>query len=339
MIMVGRNITSAADKLVKVREDYLFQQLRHPKPEIERLVNQLRIIYTLDPKMYGVQKKELPYFVCAAFTPEFRKKENFAYTESFLVDVDHLSAKGFELEQIRQTLCKDNRVMMCFASPSEDGLKLMFRLNERCYDAGLYSLFYKQFLHKFAVQYGIEQVVDQVTSDVSRACFISIDRNAYFNPNCEFVSIKDYVDTDNPYELFSNARKTEAEIKATLPEEKTKKKQPNDPEKEVINQIKETLKLKTPKVAKEVYVPQELNDIVDDIKKYIEQTGITVSDIVSIQYGKKLRFKLGLKQAELNLFYGKRGYSVVISPRCGTDSEMNELVAELVQTFIDTYDA
>ncbi len=338
MIMVGKNIVSVSDKLVKVKEEYLYQQLRHPKPEIENIVNQLRIIYTLDPKMYGAQKRALPYFVCGTFTPEFRKKENFAYTESFLIDVDHLSAKNVDLESLRQKICGDNRVYMCFASPSEDGLKVMFKLKERCCDAGLYSIFYKQFLVQFANQYGLEQVVDQVTSDVSRACFVSIDRNAYFNPGCELVDLSSYVDTNDPFTLFREKKKSETELKEWTSANKKEETKKPDPEKEIMDQIKLALKLKEAKVKKEVYVPDELTDIIDDLKAHIEATGITLAEAISIQYGKKLRFRLGTKQAELNLFYGKRGYSVVISPRCGTDEEMNKLMADMVQNFIETYD-
>ena len=75
----------------------------------------------------------------------------------------------------------------------------------------------------------------------------------------------------------------------------------------------------------------------DSIKSYIEETGLQVSEVINIQYGKKLRVSLGLKQAEVNLFYGKRGFSVVISPRRGTNSELNDLVAELLRSFIDTH--
>ena len=84
-------------------------------------------------------------------------------------------------------------------------------------------------------------------------------------------------------------------------------------------------------------VPAILNDLIDDIKSYIEETGLLVTEVISIQYGKKLRVALGLKQAEVNLFYGKRGFSVVISPRRGTNSELNDLVAELLRSFIDTH--
>jgi hypothetical protein len=74
----------------------------------------------------------------------------------------------------------------------------------------------------------------------------------------------------------------------------------------------------------------ELNDLVD----FIQETGLVVSEVIDIQYGKKIRISMGMKQAEINLFYGRRGFSVVKSPRSGTNMELNELSAELVQTFI-----
>ena len=41
-----------------------------------------------------------------------------------------------------------------------------------------------------------------------------------------------------------------------------------------------------------------------------------------------------LKQAETNIFYGKKGYSVVQSPRNGTDNRLNELVAQIISEMI-----
>ena len=43
---------------------------------------------------------------------------------------------------------------------------------------------------------------------------------------------------------------------------------------------------------------------------------------------------MGLKKAEVNLFYGKRGFTVVKSPRSGTDATLNGLLADTVNTII-----
>lgn len=85
---------------------------------------------------------------------------------------------------------------------------------------------------------------------------------------------------------------------------------------------------------KEPYIPECLDDIIGDLKKYIEDTGIIVYEIVNIQYAKKIRCKMGLRLGEVNLFYGKRGFSVVQSPRSGTSTELNALLADLVTSYL-----
>ena len=194
MLLFGTNIQSVADELKKVQEEYLYNSLRNPKPSIAATIQQLRIVYSMDAKGYAQLKRKLPYFVCGQFNPPFRRKENFAYTESFILDFDHLASKQLSLKAIRNDIIQDEQVMMCFTSPSEDGLKVMFRLKERCYDAGLYSIFYKAFAATFAMRHNLTQVADSRTSDVARACFVSIDPDAYFNPNPTPVDIKAYID-------------------------------------------------------------------------------------------------------------------------------------------------
>ena len=93
MLLFGTNIQSAADELKKVQEEYLYNSLRNPKPTIAATIQQLRIVYSMDTKAYVQLKRRLPYFVCGQFNPPFRRKENFAYTESFILDFDHLSSK------------------------------------------------------------------------------------------------------------------------------------------------------------------------------------------------------------------------------------------------------
>ena len=60
-----------------------------------------------------------------------------------------------------------------------------------------------------------------------------------------------------------------------------------------------------------------------------------VNDVMDINYGKKLQLSLGRRSAELNLFYGKRGFTVVQSPKRGTSSELNQTAAELVECYLN----
>lgn len=133
MILAGRNIQSAGDPLTKVKVEYLYYSLRNPKPQIVGHIRQLRIVQSLDRKQYSLLKRQLPYIVCSIFNPPIRRTENFAYTEHFIIDIDHIGEKGLDISSLRQKLQMDPRVELSFLSPSQDGLKLMFRLSERCY--------------------------------------------------------------------------------------------------------------------------------------------------------------------------------------------------------------
>ena len=336
MLLFGTNIQSAADELKKVQEEYLYNSLRNPKPTIAATIQQLRIVYSMDAKAYAQLKRRLPYFVCGQFNPPFRRKENFAYTESFILDFDHLSSKQLSMKTIRDNIVKDEQVMMCFTSPSEDGLKVMFRLKERCYDAGLYSIFYKAFAATFAMRHNLTQVTDSKTSDVARACFISIDPNAYFNPNSIPVDIKAYLDESNPDLIFKIKHEQDEHDKVIKKSDDDQVSLPKDPDKDILTRIRQQLnpKAQLPIEQHPAYVPERLNEIIAELKLFIEETGLQVTEIINIQYAKKIRARLGQKEAEVNLFYGKRGFSVVISPRLGTNEELNELLADLIKAFL-----
>lgn len=337
MIQAGANITQKDDLLSKVQVDYLYHSIRNPKKEVSALIRQLRMIRTIDSKQYSTLKKELPYFVCGVFNPPFRRTENFAFIEYFIIDIDHVSEKELSIEDLKQRFKQDKRIVMCFVSPSEDGLKVMFKLDEKCYDSGLYSLFYKAFSKYFSSEYSIEQVIDLKTSDVCRACFVSEDPNVFFNPDANAISLQDFLDLDSPFDMFFVKSELENEIISQVKDSsKDAEDKMIDPDAEIIVKIKEILNPGSIRKREKppVYVPQQIEEIFEDLKKYIEATGVVLYEALDIQYGKKLRFRTNYRVAEINIFYGKRGFSVVKAPRSGTSDEMNNLMVELVKNFI-----
>ena len=118
MLMAGTNITASDDTLQKISEEYLYKSIRHPKPHLQSEIRQLRIVYSLDAKQYSVLKKNLPYFVCGVFSPPFRRTENFAYIDRFVLDIDDIQAKGLDLNELKDRIKTDGRVLMCFSSCS-----------------------------------------------------------------------------------------------------------------------------------------------------------------------------------------------------------------------------
>ena len=335
MLSFGKHITQKDDLLHPLEVQQLYNYIKQPDEATLLLINRLRLVQTIDKKQYGVMKRELPYIVCGIFSPPYRRIENFGTIENFIIDIDHIAEKGFQLNTLRDKLSGDSRVMLCFVSPGEDGLKLLFRLSEKCYDAGQYSLFYKTFVRTFAMQYGFEQVVDTVTSDVSRACFMSYDPDIRYNPAAEPVKMNDYVDFDNPFVIGEIRHEIKQEEKKT-PIEKPEKPVPDDA---AIAFIKERLQAKTriPRQKPQVFVPVELEQILEKLLQYIGESGIQVENVENIQYGKKFRFRAGLTLSEINLFFGKRGFSVVKSPKQGTSEQLNDLMVSYIRSFIEDY--
>ncbi len=334
MIQAGKSITTKEDRLTKVKVEYLYHKLIKPESSIEKHIRQLRIIRQMDSRQYNMLKKQLPYIVCGIFNPPVRRTINFAYTEYFIIDIDNLTEKGMDVTTLINGLESDSRVLLSFVSPGEDGLKLVFKLKERCYDAGIYSLFYKVFVKQFSNQYSLNQVIDTSTSDVTRACFISFDPNSYFNPAADTIDLQKFIDTSNISELFQVKKTIEKEL-AESPPQKSKKEK-SEPDDEAMLKIKELLNpnLKTKIKKKEAYVPDELNIIIEDLISYLSDAGLIIKEVINIHYVKKIRLKLNLKEAEINIFYGSKGYSVVQSPRRGTDDKLNELCADLIQQFL-----
>lgn len=339
MFSVGSNVRNNSEPLKKVTPEYLFNALRSPKPEFLSRIRQLRIVRQINESQYVQLKQQLPYFVCASFNPPFRNTKNFAFTEYFIMDIDHICEKGLILDDLRRKIELDSRTMMCFLSPGEDGLKVIMKIKDRCYDAGVYSVFYKKFVYEFSLQYDLQQVLDIRTSDVTRACFMSVDSSAYYNPDAEPVDMAEIIDMEDSSVLLRQKKEVEESMSALtdIADSSSNAVEIREPDDDAMERIRGLLNMKTKKVSVErpVFVPAILDTIQGELNDYVSDIGFMISEIINIQYGKKIRAKLGLKMAEVNLFYGKRGFSVVVSPKTGTDGTLNILLADTVRAFID----
>ena len=341
MLMYGTNLLSPADKLSYVDVKSVYGMIRDSNSDLRTQIDRMRMVKQIDVKQYSSLKRMLPYFVCGCFNQPFRRTENFAYTEFFILDIDHLSSKGFALSDIRLLLQKDRQVMMSFVSPGKDGLKLLFKLSTRCYDAGVFSLFYKVFSKNFSERYNLGQAIDSRTCDVTRACFLSYDANVYFNEEAEMVDMNQYVNQSDAQSLLDVKWQMEKQELASKEVEYVDIESVKiaDPDEMALSVIKRTLsEVKNKKKESSIiYVPKILDDIISELRVAIEKTEIIVEEILNIQYGKKLRVKLGMRLGEINLFYGKRGFSVVQSPKRGTSCDLNQVTADVINCFLAGY--
>lgn len=327
-ISAGKNITQKDDKLYTVSVEQVFEAIRNPKPEISDKINQLRTIQSIAPEQYRKLKVHLPYIVVAQFSPPTRLTAHFAATNGLILDFDHLELYGKDLDALKTELSKDLRVTLVFVSPGGNGLKVLIELEQPCYDSAKFSLFYKVFAEKFARQYGMENYVDKATSDVTRACFMSADPLAYYNPQAIPVIMADYID----FEQLEETRKIENHWKKeekSLQKEKPQLINPLDDEKllEIKQKLNPNIRIKKDK---QIYVPQELDEITQQVIDKLRENNISTEKIENIHYGKKFKFTLNNLKAEINLFYGKKGFTVAKSPKTGTNSELNEVCYRLM---------
>lgn len=331
-LQYGRDITSVSEQLQKVPLERLYQGIRHPKQALSNQVERLRLLRAVDEREYSRLKRGLPYFVCGHFHPAFRRKEHFSSIESFVIDLDHFEGSGLEQEAVAERLRADERVLMLFTSPSGDGLKVMFRLAEKCFDAGLYSYFYKAFLQQLAAQYELQAVVDLRTHDVSRACFLSVDPKAHFHAGALPIVLEDYFDRNAPdadRAVREGARELE---QAKSGQDAPKRGKGEGPTDEVLDRIKRRLNPQyRPNRAKAApYVPTEVEEVVPQIREVLAAEGIELQAAEPIQYGKRLRLAAGAHLAEVNLFYGKSGFSIVKTTKTGTSPELAQLAYQLI---------
>lgn len=150
MLQIGKSITSANDPLKIISVEDFYKMISCPSPELISKMHQLRILSTIDFKKYQDMKKMLPYITCGIFSPPYRRTQNFGSISQFIIDLDHLSEKEINISVLKEKLSKDDRIEMIFVSPGGDGLKILFRLSEKCYDPVKYNIFYKLFISQFS---------------------------------------------------------------------------------------------------------------------------------------------------------------------------------------------
>ena len=341
MLLIGKNITQNNDLLTPVTVDKVYKALLNEQGEVALLQQRLQIIHSIDVNQYRKLKTGLPYIVCAHFYPLLRKKENFSYTERFLVDIDHLGEYGLDLLEIKEKLKADVRVELLFTSPGGDGLKVMFKLKEKITDTGYYSMFYKAFCLRFAEAYGLGAAVDLKTSDVSRCCFVSYDAQAFYNKNAEQVMAADYLAPDN----FEGFDALHAELKIaekTIKEEKEAflEDWPPGNQKELGDDVLKAIKLKVGQKIKTVAPrhyeqPEFLQELMPRVQQLVEETGAILQKNGPIAYGRQITIKAGNFWAELNVFYGKKGVRIVASTKTGSNKLLCEMMLQLLKSNLE----
>ena len=305
-----------------------------------RDVEHLRKIKGIDAGVYGSMKLRLPFFCCATFTGGVRHSKHFESVSAFVIDIDKYAGESSKLVALRTRIQSDERVAMCFVSPSGDGLKVVFAMETPCYDLRSYASFYKSFTTEWAQGLGISAFVDLRTCDATRACFMSSDVDVYFNPLCDVVNWSAYVAVAPEVlpTLIAEARTDNNTISEETAAVRTFEPDANCSHHiqpmvyaNVLSMLKTAARPKP--LQRSTFVPEPLERLMQPLINKLLTHGITVLVARDIQYGKQVQAQCGNDVSEMNIFYGKNGFSVVASNKKGTHLELCAvcvLVAEQV---------
>ncbi len=133
-------------------------------------------------------KRNLSY-VTFGGTFEKRSKKALKQASGYACfDFDSLN----DLEGLKEKLSKNKYTHLVFISPSGKGLKMIVKIPGVKSDEE-----YKEYWESIAQHYDIEES-DESNKDISRACFLSVDKSPYFNENSEVYTDKaDLSETEN----------------------------------------------------------------------------------------------------------------------------------------------
>ncbi len=311
----GEAITSGQEVLVECTLENIFQSITGRIPSsLESDTIRLRKLMAIDKAGYRKAKTKLPYIVGSVFNQGHRRLDSFISAHYFILDIDHLQLQD---GKIPANIVANPMVAMAFVSPSGEGIKVLCQLDSPITDPKLFSALYKQFASEFADKVGLAGSLDLRTHDASRACFLAFDPGAYFNPNPTTINSKSLNEQN-----MTNSQTAPISM--------------DDTDQTAINEVayKAILKEISPNApvrrAKEVYVPQSLLDFMDMVPKLCKTVNLEIYQIDKIQYGIKVCAKQGYRLAELNIFYGKRGFSVIKSPKTGIDPALNEILYDVI---------
>lgn len=319
-VYFGTSFSSAPMERRSMRE--LMERIR-TDGVLREHVARLRRVKALDKTVYAEMKKGLPWFCCGEFEEGIRRTDRFIRIETMVLDFDGMDGDT-AAEDMVEKLSNDPRIHAAFVSPSGIGVKAVFRLDRPMENPKRYADFYRGFATAFSAEYGLENHCDLSTSDVSRVCFLSSDPKAVYRPD----SMALRVPTPEAGFFGTEAADDNADTEETEPAKN------GHPDADALKAIKARLAQHPPREVPptDYFVPDAVYDVLPLIATALEGYGMQIAEHDDIQYGVKIRVEPAERpvSAWLNLYYGKKGYSVVGVPKKGGHPELTDMAKKVI---------
>ncbi|MBZ5857566.1 BT4734/BF3469 family protein [Flavihumibacter profundi] len=275
---------------------------------LKELCAQLATILRMDKSAYIRHKTRLPYVCCGTFDGNIRNG--------------------------RPAIIADNQVALAFISPSRKGFKVLFMLDSPITLMEDYRQFFRNYALHFSEKNGLGNYIDQKTCDATRVSFLSYDPECYMNSSVDPVQWQLFLPQLHAEALSGQNGGPGKEVlqgngeKAQFKEKSNPSKElPAEVYKAVVERLNPKAHRKTPK---QVFVPEILEQLAVQVQAAIILKGFQLKDIKDINYGKKIVIASGFLWAEVNIFYGKRGFTVIRSPKANSDQKLGEQLEFLI---------
>lgn len=290
-------------------------------PTLAAETQRLRRVAALDQRAFNTAKLGLPYLTGAAFGGGLRHSDHFEHIGYLVLDFDDCLRTPGQSKQLQERIAQQESVWLMFVSPSGSGLKVWFRLQEPCTDASLYKTFYRSFASHFADQVALVGSIDTRTCDVTRVCFVVHDATAYHNPRAL------------PLDWAKWMAQQPQTSEALEPQVHPAPKAPLDASS--YEYIRHTLNPRAVGRAKPpALVPALLQALEAELVQSLTGRGVAVEQVLPLPYGLKFCCMRQLGRAEVSVFYGKKGFSIVKTPKSGTDALLTDEVYTLLMEYL-----
>lgn len=305
--------------------------IRNGENGLKETILRLRKIAGLDQSVYARMKTQLPWICGGSFREGIRKLSHFEGVKYVILDFDHFNGGDTDAESVKTRLKTDKRVFCAFVSPGGMGLKVVFKLGGNFATAKQYSDFYKSFAASFSKDYQLSEYCDMVTSDATRVCFLSYDQQVYFNPDSIAIEVP-----ENVFDFFPEdsqpVKTTDSDSKKTT--DKTPEKATGHPGEDALKSIREKLLQKPPKTkpVHNQFVPEEITAHLPLLCETLAEYDLQLTRHEDVQYGMKLFIApaCGDITGIVNLYYGKKGFSVVLVPSKQCHIKLGELAVKVI---------
>ena len=307
----------------------------------------LRQLAQSDPAGYQQRKRFLPYYIAATFREGIRRIDHLQAAHGWTLDLDHSFQTAEQFAALREQLWRDPRVWLLYVSPSGQGLKLLFRFAEPLTGSKAFSDAYQAFARQFARQYELGDSLDFKTHDVTRVSFLSHDPEARLRSEPLPLQPLTYLQLSGgfvPVGTWQEPEKTPTDEppEAPLPEAPDGDESPfredaegsGEPSDSQWEAIRQALGQGRPQRRRQVSLPAEVEALSPAIIAAAQDLGLTLKDTLDLNYGRKFVFAYQHQWAEVNVYYGKHGFSVVRSPKSGSHPGLREVIYDLVHQLI-----